>query len=123
MDLTPEKATRRIPDGWETVAVEDLTVGDVCLVRPGERLPTDGQIVASRSAVDQSPITGESVAIEVGVGSAAYGGTINGSGVLELQVTKPFEDTVLARVVHQVEEAQAHKGQAQRFAVLRAMLR
>ncbi len=117
MDLSPPEAARLRPDNTtESVPVEALAPGDVVVVRPGERLPTDGSVRAGVSWVDRSPVTGESMPVEVGPGDHAYGGTINGSGALELTVVSPYEDTVLARVIRQVEEAQAHRGRAQRFA-------
>lgn len=116
MDLAPPVARRQRDDGADVVAVEELAPGDVCLVRPGERLPTDGVVVAGSSAVDQSPITGESVPVEVTPGSDVFGGTVNVTGALEVRVARPHADTTLARVIAQVEEAQAHRGRAQRFA-------
>jgi Cd2+/Zn2+-exporting ATPase len=117
MSLVPPTAALRRPDGATTdVAVEDLTPGDVIVVRPGERIPTDGTVVAGVSAVDTSPVTGEPIPIEVTAGVAVYGGTINGTGALQVQVSKHHTDTTLARVIREVEEAQASKGTAQRFA-------
>lgn len=117
MALTPPQAQRRCPDGCiETVPVEQLAPGEVVIVRPGERLPTDGLVISGSSAVDQSPVTGESLPIEVAPGSIVFGGTVNGTGALEIQITKEYTDTTLARVIRQVEEAQSHQGQAQRFA-------
>jgi Cd2+/Zn2+-exporting ATPase len=117
MALVPPTAARREPDGTTVqVPVEALVPGEVVMVRPGERVPTDGVVIAGRSAVDQSPVTGESIPVEVGPGSAAFGGTLNGAGVLEVRVDREYADTTLARIIRQVEEAQAHQGQAQRFA-------
>mgnify|MGYP000850512610 CR=1 FL=1 len=98
------------------VPVQHLSVDDVVLVRPGERLPTDGSVLVGNSAIDQSPVTGESVPVEVGPGSEVFGGTVNGTGALQVQVTHAYADTLLSRVVRQVQEAQASRGQAQRFA-------
>jgi Cd2+/Zn2+-exporting ATPase len=117
MALAPIDATRRRPDGHtEVVPVEALARGDMVLVRPGERLPTDGHVSAGASWVDQSPVTGESMPVEVLPGSTVFGGSVNGAGALELQVTAIYQDTVLARIVREVEQAQAHQGRAQRFA-------
>jgi Zn2+/Cd2+-exporting ATPase len=117
MALAPPMARRRRSDGaLDQVAVELLEPGDVVLVRPGERLPTDGEVVAGSSAVDQSAITGESMPVEVGAGSRVFGGTVNGLGALEIRVGKRYSDTTLARIIRQVEEAQAAKGSSQRFA-------
>jgi Cd2+/Zn2+-exporting ATPase len=117
MALAPPSA-RRIGPGETTddVPVEDLAPGDRILVRPGERLPTDGQVTHGRSWIDQSPITGESIPVEIGPGSIVFGGTVNTTGVLRIAVAKPWADTVLARVIDQVERAQANRGTAQRFA-------
>lgn len=117
MRLAPPLALRVRPDGTqETVAVEELRPEDTVLVRPGERVPTDGAVVEGRSAVDQGAVTGESLPVEVGPGSSVFGGTLNGNGALQVRVTKDYADTTLARIIRQVEEAQASKGQAQRFA-------
>lgn len=117
MALAPAEAQRRLPHGAvEVVPAETLHPGDVVFVRPGERLPTDGTVETGTSFLDQSSVTGESVPVEVAPGSRAFGGTLNGNGALELRVTKEYSDTTLARVIRQVEEAQASKGRAQRFA-------
>lgn len=117
MALAPPIAAVRSPDGsLQTVPVEALVPGDVVLVKPGERIPTDGRILTGASSVDQSSVTGESIPVEVGPGSAVFGGTVNGTGALEVEVTKEYADTTLARIIRQVEEAQAARGQAQRFA-------
>jgi len=117
MDLVPPTARLRDADGHEDlVGVRDLLVGDRVLVRPGERLPTDALVVSGASAVDQAAVTGESIPVEVGPGSEVFGGTVNGTGALELEVTHLYRDTLLARIIRQVEDAQANKGSAQRFA-------
>ena len=117
MALALPTAHRQGADGClEEVPVEHLQPGEVVLVRPGERLPTDGLVVQGSSAVDQSPVTGESLPVEAIAGTQVFGGTVNGTGTLTVRVTKPYADTVLARIIRQVEQAQAHKGRAQRFA-------
>ncbi len=117
MDLAPPSANL-IADGgaFTAVPVEDLIPGDSILVRPGERLPTDGVVCSGASAVDQSPVTGEPIPVEVSTGSSVFAGTVNGSGALTITVTKPYADTTLARIIREVEEAQARKGHSQRFA-------
>lgn len=117
MELVPPVAWRDGPDGTlESVPVEALGPGDVIVVRPGERLPVDGVVVAGTSAIDQSPVTGESISVEVDVGSTVFGGSINGTGALKVRVTKEYADTTIARIIRQVQEAQASKGRAERFA-------
>ena len=117
MELAPPTANRLNDDGaTETVAVEELHPGDVVLVRPGERLPTDGAVIDGASWVDASPVTGESVPVEATAGTEVFGGSLNGNGVLRIEVTKEYYDTVLARVIEQVEEAQANRSGAERFA-------
>ena len=117
MQLAPRVARRRGANGvLDEVPVEALTPDEHIVVRPGERIPTDGTVVSGSSAVDQSPITGESIPVEVTGGSTVFGGTINGTGALDVRVTKPYAETTLARIIRQVEEAQASKGRAERFA-------
>ncbi|MFI7523934.1 heavy metal translocating P-type ATPase [Micromonospora globbae] len=114
--LVPAQATV-LRDGREqTVAPADLRVGEVMLVRPGERIATDGIIRAGRSALDVSAITGESLPVEADTGSEVYAGSINGTGVLEIEVTTTAEDNSLARIVRIVEAEQARKGASQRLA-------
>jgi Cd2+/Zn2+-exporting ATPase len=115
MDASPQEAIRLTPDGDERVPVEALAVGDRVLVRPGVRLPADGEVVEGRSAVNQAPITGESMPVDKGPGSAVYAGTINGPGALTVRVTRPAADSTIARVVRPVEEAQEQRAPTQRF--------
>ncbi|MFC4565180.1 heavy metal translocating P-type ATPase [Nocardiopsis mangrovi] len=114
--LVPARATV-VRDGRETVVdPAELSPGDVLVVRPGERIATDGVVRSGRSAVDTSAVTGESVPVEAAVGDAVYAGTVNGGGVLDVEVTARVADNSLARVVHIVEEAQERKGAGQRLA-------
>ncbi|WP_286968254.1 MULTISPECIES: heavy metal translocating P-type ATPase [Arsenicicoccus] len=116
LSLVPAQATV-LRDGSETtVSPGDLRVGDLMLVKPGERVATDGLIRTGRTALDVSAITGESVPVEAGPGQAVYAGSINGSGALEVEVTTTAEDNSLARIVRIVEAEQSRKGQAQRLA-------
>ena len=116
LDLVPELVTVN-RDGSETeMAPADLRVGDVMIVRPGERIATDGRIRSGYSALDLSAITGESVPVEAAPGDDVLAAAINGGGVLEIDVTATTDDSSLARVVHIVEAAQENKGTSQRLA-------
>jgi len=142
MELAPAEATvlrpctdckehlgRLLPDGsvyeggpcpWcepheEQVPVVELAVGDIILVRPGERIPMDGHVVKGNSAVNQAPITGESIPVEKEPGSEVFAGTVNGEGALEIKVTRLAKDNTINRIIHMVEEAQAQKAPSQRW--------
>jgi cation-transporting ATPase G len=116
LSLVPPKASV-MRDGAEiSVAPDDLVVGDVMVIRPGERAATDGTIRSGRTSLDLSAITGESVPVEAGPGSQVYAGAINGGGAIEVEVTAVAADSSLARIVHIVEEAQERKGAGQRLA-------
>jgi Cd2+/Zn2+-exporting ATPase len=97
------------------VPVEELAIGEVVLVRPGERIPMDGLVLAGHSAVNQAPITGESLPVDKAPGDEIFAGSINGSGALELHVTRLAADNTLSRLIHMVEQAQAQKAPAQRW--------
>jgi len=116
MDLVPDRATVRRGGLEWSVDPAELVVGDVLIVRPGERLATDGTIRSGTTSLDLSAITGESVPVERGPGDAVYAAAINGSGALEVDVTARAAENSLARVVRIVEEAQERKGTAQRLA-------
>ncbi|GAA0985728.1 putative cation-transporting ATPase G [Nocardioides aquaticus] len=116
LNLVPVEATI-LRDGKQvTIAPADLVIGDLLLVRPGERLATDGIIRVGRTALDVSALTGESVPVEASPGDAVYAGCINGTGVLEVEVTTTADDNSLARIVNIVEAEQSRKGDAQRLA-------
>ena len=116
LSLVPDEATV-LRDGTEiVVAPAELRVGDVMVVKPGERVATDGIIRDGRTALDVSAITGESVPVEAGPGSEVFAGAINGTGVLTVEVTTTAEDNSLARIVKIVEAEQSRKGAAQRLA-------
>jgi Cd2+/Zn2+-exporting ATPase len=115
MALRPLEATRWTPKGEERVPVEALAVGDLVLIRPGERIPADGRVREGRSSVDQSPITGESMPVEKGPGDEVFAGTINGPGALTVEVTRAASDSTLARMVHLVEKAQERRSPSQRL--------
>lgn len=113
--ITPKTARVRREGKESEVPVEELRVGDLAIVRPGDRIAVDGKILTGNSAVDQSPITGESVPVEKNVGDGVFAGSINGDGALEVEVTRLAQDTTMARVVKMVEEAQAQKSPTQQF--------
>ncbi len=116
LELSPPQAEVRQPDGaWVQVQAKEILLGAVVRVRPGERFALDGVVKTGNSAVDQSPVTGESMPVEKGPGDAVFAGTINQSGALEFEVTAPAGDTVLARIIHAVEEAQGSRAPMQRF--------
>ncbi|MGH8896911.1 MAG: heavy metal translocating P-type ATPase [Egibacteraceae bacterium] len=111
------KEARLIRDGQEVmVPVEQVRVGDLMRVRPGEKIPTDGEVVEGASAVDESMLTGESVPVDKSAGSPVAGATVNTSGVLTVRATAVGAQTALAQIVRLVSEAQAGKGQVQRLA-------
>ncbi len=115
MDLTPPVATV-LRDGDEhRVAADAVRPGEHIRVRPGEKLPLDGRVVAGSTEVNQAPITGESLPVDKGAGDEVFAGTINGYGALEIEVTRHRRDTTLARIVHLVEEAQAQRAPSQAF--------
>ena len=103
-------------DGKEVeLSVEQLTVDDTVIVRPGVRIPVDGAILSGASAVNQAPVTGESVPVEKAVGDKVFAGTVNGDGALEVKVTRLAKDNTLARVMQMVEEAQTQKTRTQQM--------
>lgn len=115
-DLSPDEALVRRPEGDVLIPSAELQVGDLVVVRPGERLPADGDVVEGHSAVDQAPITGESLPVEKGPGDGVFAGTINGGGALLLRTSKDPSDTTLARVIRLVEEARKSQAPTHRFA-------
>lgn len=116
LDLVPAEATVRRAGTDLTITPDELVVGDLMVIRPGERLATDGVVHSGRTALDTSAITGESMPVEVGAGDQVFAGSINGAGVLEVEVTAKAQDNSLARIVHIVEAEQSRKGSTQRLA-------
>lgn len=114
--LRPNDALVIKADGvQERVLVEQLRVGDIIAVMPGERLPIDGSVIHGDSSIDQSAITGESIPVHKQIGDNVFAGTINKNGSIQIRVTKTSEDTTLAKIIHMVEEAQARKAHSQRI--------
>lgn len=115
LDLAPEEARLLTNDDTEMVPAQDLDIGDVFRVKPGESIPTDGRVIDGRSTVDQSAVTGESKAVDKREGDQVFAGTVNQEGALDIEATRTFEDNTLSQMIHLVEEAQAEKGQSQLF--------
>ncbi|MBT2416750.1 cadmium-translocating P-type ATPase [Streptomyces sp. ISL-22] len=116
LDLAPATATRIAPDGTEqSVAVEELAVGDTILVRPGERVGADGRVLDGVSEVDQASITGEPLPAAKESGDEVFAGTLNGTGALRVRVERDASDSVIARIVRMVEEASETKAPTQLF--------
>lgn len=114
--LAPEQAEVRQGDGsWTRVGVKAVVVDATVRIRPGERVPLDGVVTLGQSAIDQSPVTGESLPIDKAPGDEVYAGTINQSAALEFRVTAPASDSTLARIIHAVEQAQSSRAPTQRF--------
>ncbi|MFD4535565.1 heavy metal translocating P-type ATPase [Kitasatospora sp. NPDC058397] len=116
LDLAPTTATRLLDDGGEeTVATEDLVVGDTILIRPGERVGADGRVLDGASEIDQATITGEPLPAPKQQGDEVFAGTLNGTGALRVKVERDASDSVIARIVAMVEEASETKAPTQLF--------
>lgn len=116
MEVAPETVSVRDADGaWRTVEAASIQPGATLRARPGERIGLDGRVVSGRTSVDQAPITGESMPIDKGIGDPVFAGSINGMGEIEYRVEAGYGNTLLARIVHAVEEAQASKAPTQRL--------
>ena len=116
LDLTPRTATVRRGEEETVVPLDEIAVGTVVIVNPGERVPVDAVVMLGATSVDQAPITGESMPVEKSQGSELFGGTLNLTGRVEARATKVGKDTMLARIVHLVEEAQGTKAPIQNTA-------
>ena len=115
MELAPAEAVVRRRNVQTKIPVDDVLVGDIVLVRPGEKIPLDGRVSAGRSHVNQAPVTGESLPLEKEPGAEVFAGTINGRGALEIEVTRLRRDSTLARIIYLVERAQAQRAPTQTF--------
>lgn len=113
MDLRPETALRVVEGRTEAVAIEALVPSDVVRVAPGERIPADGQVSSGSSRIDESTLTGEPVPVRKEAGSDVFAGTLNGSGSLDLTVTRRADDSALARVIRMVEDARETRAPTQ----------
>ncbi|MBO3842713.1 MAG: copper-translocating P-type ATPase [Candidatus Brockarchaeota archaeon] len=116
LELQPTVARLLKGEREVEVQIDDVQIGDVIIVKPGEKIPTDGLVVAGYSSIDEKIITGESIPVEKSIGSEVIGGTINKTGLLKVRATKVGEDTALMQMVRLVEEAQASNAPVQRFA-------
>jgi Cd2+/Zn2+-exporting ATPase len=115
LDLSPKEATVRRGNKEVRLSVEEIVVGDVLILRPGERVPVDGIVLEGASSVNQAPITGESIPVTKTPGSRVLAGSLNGRGMLEVRAERPASDSSLARIIHLVENAQAQRAQSQTF--------
>ncbi len=110
MDLSPPMANLKLAGGEiQTVPPAEVTVGSIVVIRPGDKLPLDGKVIAGSSSVNQASITGESVPVEKKVGDVVFAGTINGDGLLEVETTKIASDTMLAQIIRMVGDAQSKR--------------
>ncbi|RIW32305.1 cadmium-translocating P-type ATPase [Bacillus salacetis] len=115
MDLQPEEALR-ITDGVEErIHVSDLSVGDLILIKPGERIPSDGQIIKGSSTIDEAAISGESLPVSKAVESEVYAGTVNLNGAITVKITKPSNETLFQKIIDLVHSAQSEKSPSQLF--------
>ncbi|MBD2604019.1 cadmium-translocating P-type ATPase [Scytonema hofmannii FACHB-248] len=115
MDLTPPTATVKRGNKEVTVTVESVQVGEILTIRPGQRVALDGVVVSGTSAIDQSPITGESIPEDKAAGDTVYAGTLNQSGFLEVKVTHTTNDTSVAKIINLVEQAQGSRAPSQQW--------
>ena len=116
LEMAPDTVEQRDAHGhWHAAKAADVPLGAVIRVKPGTRLPLDGVVTAGRSAIDQAPVTGESLPVDKAEGDAVYAGTLNQTGVLEVRVTAGARDTQLARIIHAVEQAQSERAPTQAF--------
>jgi Cd2+/Zn2+-exporting ATPase len=116
LQIAPAQATVQTPDRtWRTVPVEQIRVGQRVRIKPGERVPIDGVVVAGASAVDQSPITGESMPVEKAVGDTVYAGSLNLHGSLEVEASTTAESTLAAHIARVVAQAQERRAQVDRL--------
>ncbi|HUJ03001.1 MAG TPA: copper-translocating P-type ATPase [Rhizomicrobium sp.] len=116
LDLSPKTVRRRTANGTEDVPLEAVRIGDVLIVRPGESVPTDGEVIEGESAVDESMLTGESMPVEKSRGAKLTGGTLNGEGSFAMRATRVGADTMLAKIAGLVAEAQRSRAPMQSLA-------
>ncbi len=115
MELAPNEALLKAGEEEILVNVEDLKIGDIIIIKPGSKIPIDGEVIKGYSTINQAPITGESIPVEKQVGDEVFAATINQQGLLEVKVTKLVEDTTLSKIMNMVEEAQGKKAPSQQL--------
>lgn len=115
IDIAPNQALIRRNGTEQSVDINDIVIGDIMLVKPGEKIAMDGEIVKGFSSINQASITGESIPVDKKINDEVYAGTINQDGFLEIRVTKIAEDTTIAKIIHLVEEAQAERAPSEAF--------
>ncbi|WP_412755283.1 heavy metal translocating P-type ATPase [Legionella pneumophila] len=116
MEIAPDVATVKVADGsWQSMPVSQVALGEIIWVKPGERIPLDGEIILGKSSVNQAPITGESMPIDKEVGDKVYAGTLNEHGSFQFRVAVVAGDTVLAKIGKTIAQAQAERAPTQRF--------
>lgn len=115
MDIAPNTAIIRRGKNELEIDVDDIIIGDIMIIKPGQKIAMDGEVVIGSSYINQAAITGESVPVHKASGDEVFAGTINEEGSLEVRVTKRVEDTTIAKIIHLVEEAQAEKAPSQQF--------
>jgi cation transport ATPase len=116
LDLLPNTATVRAADGWTDVPIEKIRSGEIVLVRPGGRIPVDGEVAGGHSFLDQAAITGESLPVEKLAGSSVFAGTINQTGALEIRVRRLGRDTTFGKIIEEVERAERPRAPIQKTA-------
>ncbi|ASK61228.1 heavy metal translocating P-type ATPase [Virgibacillus phasianinus] len=115
MDIAPNRATIKRGNETMEIDVEDVHINDIMLIKPGQKIAMDGEVVKGQSSINQAAITGESIPVYKENGDEVFAGTLNEEGVLEVRVTKNVEDTTIAKIIHLVEEAQEERAHSQQF--------